>query len=501
MTKGKRIAVMVGALVAIAVLAVAMIYLNKNPELGTTPEQEEDSSAFGETIYILGSAEDRTPSKEITVSNQHGSYTAHRVMKDDTEHFEIEGLEPYALVNVKQIFDYGTTLTAREVVEETISDKATFGLDKPTITVDVTYEDGSQRALYFGSEAPGGAGHYVMAEGDDTLYLSTQTSAEYFAQDKLAFLNTELTGGNPESTLFHTVSIGGTAHEKPIEIEILDEDEMVSTSGYVLTSHRILGPFEGGLDSTRGYEKLATIFGITADQVVAVVDKDTNLASFGLEEPYAIISVAGEIMPQMEHLDPEPIEFTLSISQPDEEGNCFVIRKGTDLIYKVPASVFPWLELEAFDMVSKMVILPFINDLSGVEIKTPDKTTLFTIEVETVMGKNDQEKEEISIFVDGEQINEENFKKYYQTLIATSYDSEYQEAEEFERDSSKELLTISYNYSDGGSDVLHFYEAGARRILVSLNDNPPHFVQSNQLDRIIEDREKVLAGETVVPVI
>lgn len=64
-----------------------------------------------------------------------------------------------------------TTLSSDRVVDEKLSDPSAYGLESPTIAVNLTMKDGSTKHLRVGEQNADKSGIYAMVDGDPRLYL------------------------------------------------------------------------------------------------------------------------------------------------------------------------------------------------------------------------------------------------------------------------------------------------------------------------------------------
>jgi len=462
-----------GATAAVIVLLAVTLNMLNNEE-----PQPESIYEPVEVIYVLGEA---TPQKavEIRVSNENGGYT---LLVESTEE-EYRTLKVHTLVGYEDfpiadsiathISTNSDKLIAKSLVAQAGADFAAFGLDKPTATLDIIREDGSASKMIVGSQAPGNEGHYATNETGAVYLVATGNISNLFI-GPLGFMNRVITaGGGDEMASFKTATLGGAIRPEPIVIREASVEETT------FSSHKIISPFSVDLDLTFGFPDIITVYGITATEVV---DTEDNLGKYGLDEPYSTI----EIVPSEEM---EMSAFTLSATEPDEDGFVYMHSSQYPLIYKVSAASLGWLERTAHDMMGKLAILPHIDTLSRVTVDAISKKYVFELA--------EDEDEKLVVTYEGNELVTQDFRKYYQTLMAASFDSV---AEEPLPENPKLLLRYTYEYIESGKapDVVSFYEGPARRAYIVLNDGPPFYVLTTYMDRVLVDAEKLIAGEPVL---
>jgi hypothetical protein len=175
----------------------------------------------------------------------------------------------------------------------------------------------------------------------------------------------------------------------------------------------------------------------------------------------------------------------LKVSRP-EQGKVFVQRG--DLVYEAQAPA--WLEASAFDLMAKLVILPFIDSLESVELAWLVNGSE-TVRRFSLSG----EDRELQVSSGGIALDTAVFRAYYQTLLMAKYD-EYAEAP---LPGGPPVLEFRYFYRDPtkAPDRVSFYAAGSRRVLTSLNGGRPFYTYAVYVERVLGDLEKVLRGEKV----
>jgi hypothetical protein len=238
------------------------------------------------------------------------------------------------------------------------------------------------------------------------------------------------------------------------------------------------------VSADKGIPPLEALFGLSADRIAARIAHNGELARYGLAEPWSTAEVTGK---PGGSADKGPGNFSLRVSKPGSTGMVYIRREGSPLIYEAAAAKLPWLELSWFDLMEKMIILPFIDNIASVEIKTPERSVSFSL-----AGEGD----DLQVKAGGADIEVKNFRSYYQTLIGAMYD-EYSDASAAAL--PPPFLSIIYHYRDSGksADTVSFHHASSRRVLTSLNRGKPHFTLSAYTDKVLADLDMVLAGQRV----
>ena len=478
----KRVIAIVAIIAAIGALLAALYFVQK-----IEPAGDGGSSAItpSDSVYVLGGA-DSPAAAVVEVKNEFGSYVLENTKPHEPKNgnnFVIRGYEGVAFnsYSVMGVADRAQALVVASVVAESGANLADFGLDRPSVGVNVTYADNSKATLHIGNAAPGGDGYYAMREGDPAVYLLYQSSAEYFLKSPLDMVELGIVSGDPQSSTFTKAVLGGSVRPEEILVQAVPPQNTSASDGassvMSFTTHTIEAPIKSRLHAMHGLEPLSSVFGLQGTKAVAKIDSPSDLSAWGLAEPYSTLLIDTE----------EEGSFKLLASKPDAEGNCYLMREGAPLVYLVPASSLPWLELTPFKMMDKMLILPFIDSVKSVRLETPGKTSVFELE-----GVDDA----LAAKLDGQPYeNMANFRRFYQTLLAASYDAY---TEEPLPANPKLLLQYTYTYRDGRpADTVRFYEGPSRKVFLQLGEDTPMLGLSSYVDRVLADLEKVLAGQDV----
>jgi hypothetical protein len=164
------------------------------------------------------------------------------------------------------------------------------------------------------------------------------------------------------------------------------------------------------------------------------------------------------------------------------------MKEGLDLVYQAAASDLPWLSVSWFDLMEKLIVLPFIDSVAAVEVRTPEKTVEFSL-----AGEDD----ELKVRAGGIDIDTKVFRSYYQTLLTASYEDH---TDISPSSLPPAFLEIVYRYRSGKSpERVRFYSTSSRRVLVNLNGGRVYSTYSAYTDKVIADLDQVLAGQKVLP--
>ena len=95
----------------------------------------------------------------------------------------------------------------------------------------------------------------------------------------------------------------------------------------------------------------------------------------------------------------------------------------------------------------------------------------------------------------------DNFRMFYQTLLASRIANSYELSDEEEAallaDESKHMLTIKVTDSEGTETVYSFYSLTSRKAYITVNGDGGFYVQSDRMERMISEVQKFFANEKI----
>lgn len=472
--KKKWITIIV-VLVLIALLVGVLVLLNQPPANDSSGSDASTSDSGTGLVYLVEKPEG-VNLRNVTVDNDKGSFSLDTIKEGYVVTYTLIGFEDCVLNDTltSQLNSMGGSLTHASFVTDN-GNLADYGLDKPSSTSVFTYEDGSKQELRLGNLAPGESSYYYATVDDRNIYLVSASTVRGLTVSPFEMVDKTITGGTAEEAAFNYITLGGTVREE--EIKIGPPPDVDDTVIYV--SNQILEPVDVGTNGTTLNKLLSPVFGLVADEVIGIARSDSELAAFGLNEPYSTVYVDS---PTVE----EP--FTLIASEPDSAGNVNLKTDAYPLIYKVQASALPWMEATVFELMDKLVHVPHIDSISTITITYGGEDHIINL-----TGEGD----ELVVKMDGKNIEDiSNFRKFYQVLLSAAYEEIPEDLPDYD---AGPILQIKYEYRDRSkADVVSFYDGPARRVFVQLNDESPFLAQSTYITKLQSDVDDILAGKAIL---
>ncbi|MDR2177187.1 MAG: DUF4340 domain-containing protein [Treponema sp.] len=470
----KKLVFIAGMVILLTVLSIVLIFLKRE-----TPA--EDAADLPPLEYLINYRGDEFAGlASVTVHNGTGDFS---ILPGDPP--SVPGWESLitSTYPLTRILDVCTGLVSQSLVAEDAADLSIYGLEPGRARVEITTNRGDASTLYVGNETPDKNSVYARLEGSSQVHQVGKWETDNLLLGLFDFVDKEVSPQLPDNGSggfdFSEISLGGTARPDGVIRVVPAGPEDASTKSRISSPYRIISPVEESLNLDKGLPILQAISNIQADAVIARVSGPGDLAPYGLDTPYSTAAISGTLGQGLGG-------FVLRASRAGADGNVYIYREGSELVYQVAASKLTWLTASWWDLMDKMIILPFIDEVARIEVNGSRRQAVFDLS-----GKEDELKVETA----GAALNTGDFRKYYQTLLSAIYD-EY--AEEKIPPGAAPVLEIVYHYRSGQtSDRVSFYPAGSRRVLSSLNGRRPFYTYEAYVEWVVNGLDSILQGKKV----
>lgn len=483
MRKQVKTLIIVGAVIVVLALATGALFL-----FGSDGGGESSSPASQHELAATFVDKTSDDVQSVTVKNEKGEFTAQR--GEDT--LAISLLDGLTTNNteLENLAVAASGFYAERLIEENPSRPADFGLDPAAAQVSVTYTDGSTFSIELGSASASG-GRYARIPGETKVYLLTETTDSFFYGVNNFVSNVIFDAGLTEEQKDEAVllkaELGGTLHPTPIVIE-KNPFKNVEThpAGYV--DKAITSPYFAGASVSVDNAFPSSLSKILASSVAAVVTDPSELAQYGLDQPYSTLSFSFQSGEQT-------YSGSLWIGSKNDEGNYYATTADKRVVYVVKADNVSYMELTDRQLLYPIPVLINIQLLSSYDIDASQVTAKF----EPVVTEENGSKAVTGGVANGNGVSADCIKKLYESLGKLSAD------EITDREPSGErLMTVTYRFSDGSTApiTVDYYYDTARTVLVKVNglENAPNYVmQRKTIDSFLNKTQKALNGEVVVP--
>lgn len=488
----KKKALIIGAVVLVLLVGV-MVFLLLTQDQATKGKDESSSeSTAAETFPLIEENVDNFTSLEMT--NAGGNYIMNSSGEGEEKTYGIEELKGYPEQDSNYSYAAETlsTLEASKKVLDTVEDKAEYGLDEPSATAKVSFGD-TTYTLYLGDETPGETGeYYFMMDGDDALYTVAEAVGTLMQQDKFYYLNRDMTksytASEEEAPEISKVTVTRKDMEAPI---ILEKTELESDGNNTLymSSMKMISPVECNMDYELDSNYISTLFGLSAQKVLAFYD-ESDAAKYGFDDP--------EYTMEMEYEGGKTkiiVGDALPSQDTDTEGSeyHYAICNDNGLVYRFDVTKIGLTKVDLNDIISKMPLVPMITDVEQIDLNVNGEDYQFVLK--HTEAESDDDEEGLEVTCNGQTVDEANFRLFYQLLIGMSIETLNTDPVTTEPLSEVKLV---YHYNNGEEDdTLIAKEVENRRLRVNINGEDRFEGRAAYLDKLSQELQNLLDGKTV----
>ncbi len=491
MIKQQRILIItLAVLFLVMVIAYFAIVKPLTDEEETTeapPETKFDEVLTYNDYFLLFPQVERKDIQSIEIHNDYGSYKFIRTGEAESA-FSIEGFEN--LGYDEELFSQLVVSTGYAMAPEKVTESPTeqelinYGFkntEKEPPYYILTTTEGKVHKVIIGAKLISGGGFYAMYEGRDTVYIMDVSLEKAVLQPIEAMVSPLLTAG-VETTSYFYINNFTIKHygEDFLVCRNLTSDELADMETTAVAKSVTTFPAEYNL-SLRYDETLQSVCYYTGESVVALGLTDENMEKYGLSDsPYEVSYTYGEM------------KIRLTASEVTEDGYYYVATTLFQVIIKVPAADFAFLEWDLLKWIDPNVFSRNIKFVSSIELDSPEFKETFRLH------HYPEEKENLAVIGDnsGEVDDVANFREFYKTLLLFALEEYAPEDPDIVSD---ENLMLTFTITTNGGDVTEygFYRYSTRRALVTINGQGQFYCLVDTVEKIIADAERVVDGEAV----
>lgn len=491
MTKKKIIVICLSA--AFVIFAAAAVWFVST--LADKPsENPDDTKEARQLIYT----DEANLFESLTIKNANGEYTLIR----DGDEIKVKGRENITLLPAtsKAVFE-----TFAEVyVVKTITENGTdgFGFDEPSAVLTLKKVDGTTKTMLVGDFAPNTENcRYMCFEGEKTVYLLDSDRTSRF-MGKVSVLYSKTVSKYFTSDQMVSISIKRADGEeillRPSNEE--EQNDMSFISGYTMEK-----PFVFGADSDTVTSLCKTLSSLPKAEIAEDEVTDEKLSAYGISTGTTITVVAdldttsvtldnGEVNPYYDAANKEGKirKTTVYRIGSASENKIYFTYDDLPIIYSVEKSAFDFINTDTYQFCQRLVNIAYLTDLSSLTVDTCDgKTYTFDIKCDTD-GKGEKAVSEVTL--DYSPVDVDNFKSFYQNIVAISHNGLGKTP-----DKKEDVLRLVYNFTDGHRETVEFLKTDdERKVFMTVDGDGRFVVLKTKTDKIKSDLKKLLSGETVI---
>lgn len=467
MKKSKNIII----LVVVLGLLIGAYYL-----IGNKPQDEEDD--FSDTAIEL-SKFDKEKLTKMTLKTSEGTLT----LTKEGEEWKVD--YPYDIVLDESAIDdlaYSfASLYAEEIVEEAPEDLSEYGLDKPQAIAECELEDGEKRTFYLGDKTPVGNTYYLMVEGDPKVYTVWTNHGEHFTYSLSDIREKKL----PEIDMADLKYLKIDKKDgRPIEIKVND-DQSEEEASFGLGIWKMTSPYNQpmGVDGNSISSFLEAISTLSIKDFID--DAPADLGTYGLKEP------KGEVI-----IKDSEKKLHIYIGEEYDDETVYFKTDDGDSVYTIEKSKLEFMDIKPFELVEKFAYIVNIDDVDKIVVEGGGKSHTLTLTrtIQEAEGEDEDEEDEVitTYKVDGKEVEEDSFKKYYQSLIGLIVDAENNE----EPNADPEVKTTFF-LNKGKEREVHvdYVPYDKDFYLVVRNGKAEFLISQKQVKNMLNDLELLIEGK------
>ncbi|MDO4740347.1 MAG: DUF4340 domain-containing protein [Eubacteriales bacterium] len=402
----------------------------------------------------------------------------------EKQDYEIKGMPyfttDYNLVNPLAVYSY--SITANRLVQEDCEDMAAYGLAEPKVEVLFRYHDGGETRFKFGNKVPTGDYYYVSLDDTNDVYMVYQTVYNYFIKDVNALHAVpQAPAIDPENLVYLLAEQSG---KETVEIVMRDSSVDSASVAHVM----LIQPFDYDVNSDRASATMISASALKPTAYAGYAPDEAALAEFGLAEPFAHVEVA----------DVNDVYLKMTIGDVVEGNSAYryATVDETGDVYTVAVSLLSFLEdCRASYLVDQFANLINIKRVEGFTIETPEKT--YEVEVINTPYTNESGNELLhqDFYLNGEYVDEELFRDFYQVVIGRLVDKRIENEEEYLFE-GETVLSVSYqlDYQEE-PHVIRYLDYDRDYCAVSRDGVSLFLIRKDKVLEIAETAELLLKGE------
>ncbi len=435
----------------LAVLVVAFVVVNNLPE-EKNPTGDAEKNQVSEYVDVLRLNYDDIV--KIQVKSQEDEF----VILKDKDTISVNGLSDVKthVENIKSFVKACSYIYAEKIVSTSSEDNKIYGFENPSATIIITLKDGTNKTVYIGDNTLDSSGSYLKLADEDKIYIKSAYGIKNLTPKRTDFISKDVLTINPKE--YESLSDIKISKQNNTEIALKavnQKDEEARSASW-----KMLKPvYADANTAVLSRDILTPLETFTADSVVEIKAKD--LTKYGLDKPYATLTISADNITDK------------LIFGKEVDGYRFFKVGNFDTIYIVSEQKVSFLNVAYIDLMSRLIHLENIKEISTVEIVSPDKN--FTLKI---LGEDR--------YINDKKVSNDVFTKIYQNIISISIDSVDLAA----KPTSSHEVIIKYTKNDGSKCTVSFASISERNYLALVDGKGNSVVNKKSVKDVIKSIEE-----------
>lgn len=432
--------------------------------------KDTEGDEKGNSVVLMDVDLDEADSIEI--KNSFDEYT---LVKEAIGSYYVEGKKGYKVSNdtvLSFLGNIGSLTATKKVVDDPTDEQlSNYGLKDPYGTLKVI--DGNDTYQFsFGITSSSG-NYYTRMAGDDAVYLIDTTVPDVALLSRYQFYYEEMidySGETEDLEGLTDIIIGGSKREQEIVVEMNELGDNEVGSSYVMTA-----PIYQSFANTVQDELNDLMVELSTCAVVGDDTSEAALKDYGLDDPQYTLTYV---------LDEETV--VVHFGRANESGSRYCYVPGQKFIHSVSDDLVDCLGEPLKYYCEDMIYTRAADALSGIKITNGEKT--YTIAI----GDETDEEGNFDVTINNKRVDSELFSDFYAHILTIGITDLGQKGE-----SNDPYLTLTFTLKSGVVETMKFYSVNELKCFCELNGSGNFWVSTLNVDKILENAQKLYDGEVI----
>ncbi len=456
--------------------------LHKQEKEKINQQQQEDS--LSPQTDLVGRVSSDIINAVITRQND----TIELVKKDEGEDivWYLKGYEntSFNQENIGMLAKSLSTLYSGEKIKDISAETANidelkdYGLDNPSTTAVINFNDGNQTTIYVGNPTSDKLYRYAMVKGGDGIYLIDEINNQRYNYTLNDLVDKSIPSIKPVQILYVDIK---QKNKDEIEIEYQDTTqgnaaEMASYGMQTLTMKKPLAEaavYPNNLQST-------ILKNLSSFEIESVVETEPkSLSPYGLDDPYMEIK-----------LKDNENELKLKLGNlTDSEQSYYCMAQDRNVVYTISKELIdPFENANIIDFIERFVALVYRKDAKEVDLKGFGNEYKITFKDNPEEKSQEEDDNRIGV-LNGKELDGDSFSNLYQAIIGITFDS-LSNTQQIEGEPS---VSIKFELMDSSVKEINYYEYNANNnfYIVQIDGDTSRLVNKQSLKTVFDLAQKL----------
>lgn len=459
------------------ILGVVLVLLVGSYVFIKLKPKKKNTSADADTIKLMDI--DAKKIKKLTIKTKDSSVEVERTA--DSWKLSTDPNIKIDSNTVESIASAFASLSANRMITDKQDELDSYGLKTPENEATATLDSGEKKTFYIGGKSPDDLYYYVMAKGDTKVYTISSSDGGYLTSTLSSIRDKAFASITQDDISYVSIKQkDGTTTELQKAVKDTALGNEFGEGSWVLTK-----PYSipASVDTDKINTVLQAIPTIEVSEFVA--DNVTDFAKYGLDKPsYQLV-----IKYKTETLD-------ILFGNDEDESHIYFRPSNSTSVYTMDKNILDSINVKPFDMMLKFACLKNIDDVDSIAIDgLGNKYTLSMTRTKKAASSSSSsssssaDEYDTKYYLNGREVNEDDFKKTYQAVIGLTVDSENDRKLPMEnpqvtvtfnmKSGSEKQVVVNYcNYND---DFYAVYRNGKSEFLIAKSRLQDMFTSIKEL--------------------